>query len=194
MPYPTRRKNEGKNLNRKHPELSKTRRIVARKKRRGKRVERKSARKKHKAARARSRLEELTFGTFNVRTAAVNGVNDFGHIDTLLRICAAKGCDVIGLQDIKSDGTSEISTSGYRVFFSGDCTIVKGRKGQHGVGLAVKEEIVRKAGEDGITIECISARLLKTRISIKSNFVTFVVAYAPTEKAPEGQRPNTWQP
>ena len=66
--------------------------------------------------------------------------------------------------------------------------MVKGRKGQHGVGLAIKEEIVKTAGEDGITIECISARLLKARISIKSNFFTFVVAYAPTEEAPEGQK------
>ena len=80
VPYPTRRKNEGKNLGRKHPELSKKRRVFPRKNLRGKRVERRFARKKHKAARARSRLEELTFGTFNVRTAAVNGVNGSGHI------------------------------------------------------------------------------------------------------------------
>ena len=66
--------------------------------------------------------------------------------------------------------------------------MVKGRKGQYGVGLPIKEEIVKKAGEDGITIEGISARLLKARISIKSNFVTFVVAYAATEEAPEGQK------
>ena len=52
----------------------------------------------------------------------------------------------------------------------------------------IKEENVRKAGEDGITIECISARLLRARSSIKSNFVKFVVAYAPTEEAPEGQK------
>ena len=39
----------------------------------------------------------------------------------------------------------------------------------------------------GITIECISARLLNARISIKPNSVTCVVAYAPTEEAPEGQ-------
>ena len=133
-------------------------------------------------------MEELTFGRFNVRTAAVNGVNDIGHIDTLLRTCAAKGCDVIELQETKRDGTSEISASGYRVFFSGDCSMVKGKKGQHRVGLAIKEEIVKKTGEDGVGIECISARLLKTRVLIKSNFVTFVVAYAPTEEAPEGQK------
>ena len=78
--------------------------------------------------------------------------------------------------------------SRYRVLFSGDCSGVKGRKGQHGVGLAIKEEIVKKADEGGITIECISARLLRARISIKSNFVTFVVAYAPTEEAPEWQK------
>ena len=188
VPYPTRRKNKNKHLGRKHPELSEKRRVFARKKRRWKRVERKSARKKHKAFRARSRLEELTFGTFNVCIAAVNGVNGIGHIDTLLRTCAAKGCDVIGLQETKRDGTFEISASGYLVLFSGDCSMVKGGKGQHGVGLAIKEDIIKKAGEDSITVECISARLLQARISIKSNFVTFVVAYAPTEEAPEGQK------
>ena len=88
-------------------------------------AERKSARKKHEVARARSRLEELTFGTFNVRTAAVNGVNGIGYIDTLLRTCAAKSCDVIALQGTKRDGTSEISASGYRVCFSGDSRMVK---------------------------------------------------------------------
>ena len=66
--------------------------------------------------------------------------------------------------------------------------MVKDRKGQHGDGLAIKGEIVKIAGEDGIVIECISARLLKARISIESNFVTFVVAYAPIEEAPEGQK------
>ena len=188
-PHPTRRKKEDTNLGRKHlEELSERRRTFARKKRRGKRAERKSDRKKQKATRARFRLKELTFGTFNVRTAAVNGVNGIAHIDTLLIICAAKGCDVIGLPEIKRDGTSGISASGYRIFFSGDCSMVKGRKGQHGVGLAIKENIVKKAGKDGITIECISACLLKAQISIKSNFVTLLVAYAPTKEAPEGQK------
>ena len=185
--HPTRRKNQGGNLGR-NLELSERRRAIARKKRRGKRAMRKAARMKHQAARARRRLEELTFGTFNVRTAAVKGVNGIGHIDSLLRPCAAKGCDVIGLQETKRDGVSEISAAGYRVYFSGDCSGVKGRKGQHGVGLAVKEEIVKKAGKDGIAIECISARLLKARISIKSTFVTFVVAYAPTEDAAQGEK------
>ena len=132
--HPTRRKKEGKNIDKKHLELSERRRAFARKKRRGKRAVSKAARMKHKAARARSRLDELTSG--NIRTAAVNGVNGIGHIDTLLRLCAAKGCDVIGLQETKRDGTSEIVASGYRVYFSGDCSGAKSRKIQHEVGLA----------------------------------------------------------
>ena len=125
---------------------------------------------------------------FNVRTAAFKDVNGIGHIDVLLRICAVNGCDVIGLQETKRDGISEIVAAGYRVYFSGDCSGVRGRKEQHGLGLAVKEEIVKKAGKDGIAIGCISARLLKARISIESTFVTFVVAYAPHEDATEGEK------
>ena len=55
---------------------------------------RKAACMKHQAAKAQSRMQELTFGTFNVRTAAFKGTNGIGHIDVLLRICAARGCDV----------------------------------------------------------------------------------------------------
>ena len=134
VPQPTCRKNEGKKLSRKYLELSERRGVFTRKKRRGERAERKSSRKKHNAARTTSPLEELTFGSFNVRTAAVNGVNGIGHIDTLLRTCAAKGCCVIRLQETKRDGTCEISAPGYGVFSSGECSMVKGRKRQHGVG------------------------------------------------------------
>ena len=132
VPHPTRRKNEGKNLGRKHLELSERQRVFARKRRRGKRGERKAARKKDKAARARFRLDELTFGTFNVRTAAVNGVNGIGHIDTLLRPCAAKGCDVIGLQETKRDVLLKawhLDTAS----FSGDCSGVRVGKGSMGL-------------------------------------------------------------
>ena len=84
---------------------------------------------KHQAARAKGRMKELTFGPFNVRTTVLKGVNGIGHIDVLLRICAAKGCNVVGLQETKRDGISEIVAAGYRVYFSGDYSGVKGRKG-----------------------------------------------------------------
>ena len=51
----------------------------------------------------KSRLDELTFGKFNVCPAAVNGVNGTEHIDTLLRPYAAKDCELIGLQENKRD-------------------------------------------------------------------------------------------
>ena len=127
-----RRKNEGNYLGRKHLILTERRRIFSRKKLRGKRAERNAARTKHKATRARSQLNELTFGTFSVRTAAVNGVNGIGNIDTVLRPCAAEGGNVIGLQKTKRDGTSEILASGY---FSGDFSRVKDKIGHHGVQL-----------------------------------------------------------
>ena len=99
MLHPTCRKNEGKNLGR-HLELSERWGAFARKKRRGKREVRKAARMKRKSDRAWSRLDKLTFGTFNVRIAAVNGVvNGIGHIDTFLRPWVLKNCDVIGLQE-----------------------------------------------------------------------------------------------
>ena len=190
VPHSTRRSNEGKNLSRKHlnMKLSERRRTFARKRRRGKRAERKTARMNQKPAMAMSRLEELTFGTFNICTEVVNGVKSIGHTDTLVRSCAAKGYNVIGLQKTERYGTSKIVASGYRVVFSGDCSEVKGRKGQYGVRLAIKENTIQKAGEDGIVIECISARLLKDPISSESNFVTFVVTYASTEEAPKGQK------
>ena len=78
--------------------------------------------------------------------------------------------------------------SGYHVYFSGDCSGVKRKKGQHGVGLPIKEEIVKKTDKDGIAIECISTRLLKVRVSFKFNFVGFVVAHTPPKKAPDGQK------
>ena len=102
-----RRKIKGGNLGR-NLELSERRRPLALEKRRRKQAMRKAAHMKHQAARAKSRLEEFTFGTFNVRTAAAKSVNGIGHIDSLLRPCAAKGCDAIGLQETKRDATSDI--------------------------------------------------------------------------------------
>ena len=52
----------------------------------------------------------------------------------------------------------------------------------------MKKGIVEKAGKDGFAIACISASLLKAGISIKSTFVTLVVAYATTKNTAEGEK------
>ena len=62
----------------------------------------KGARMKHKATKTRSGLDKLTFGTSNVRTAVVNGVYICGHIDPLLRPCAARRCGTIELQETQT--------------------------------------------------------------------------------------------
>ena len=83
--HPTRRKNESKHLSKKYLDLSEKRRAFARKKRRGKRAVRKATRMKQMDTKVRSRLDELASGRFSVRTAAVIGFNDIGHIDTPLK-------------------------------------------------------------------------------------------------------------
>lgn len=111
---------------------------------------RKAARLNHLVTKARRRLQELTFGMFNVPIAASKGVSGIGHIDILLRKYAAKGCDVIGLQATKKDGILEIMAAGYRVYFSSDCSGVNGRKGN----MELDSRLMRKYGsKDGTTIE-----------------------------------------
>ena len=142
---------------------------------------------KQKAARARSCLTELTIGTFNVSEAAVNGVYGINHIDTQLRPCAARG--VVTVLDCRRPNETELPKtvqSGYHVYFSVLCGGGQKEKGRHGVGLAIKEEIIKKVGKHSIAIECISH--LTARILIQPDCVAFVVAYAPTEEAAEGQK------
>lgn len=57
----------------------------------------KPAHMKYKVVRSKRRLQEFTFGTFNVSRAACKGINGIGLVDALMRIYAEKGCDVIGL-------------------------------------------------------------------------------------------------
>ena len=60
----------------------------------------------------------------------------------------------------------------------------KGGERQNGVGLAIKEKIIQKDGKAGIAIRTCP----KGSNFDASNFVTFVVAYTPTEEAAEGQK------
>lgn len=48
------------------------------------------------STRAERQMQELTFNMFNVRIAIFKGVNDIGLIDVLMRVIAAKDCDIIG--------------------------------------------------------------------------------------------------
>ena len=144
VPHPTCWKNENKNLGRKHLELCEGRRAFARKKRRGKRAEKKSTRKKHKAARAGSRLEEVTIGTFNVRTAPVNSVNGIRQIESSLRTCVAKGCDVIGLQETKRDEPPKIRHLDTASFLAVIATWLKAVKSSMGLDWRLRRKSLKR--------------------------------------------------
>ena len=132
-------------------------------------------------ARARSRIGELNVATWNVRSLSLTGRRGAGRTEVLLQKCKVLGCDVIELQETRRPGRTELAAAGYRVFCSG-VDGSSGRAGQYGVGLEVKESIIREATW---TQELTSERLMSMTFNLtgKSNAVTFVVAYDPTDTA-----------
>ena len=125
-------------------------------------------------ARARSRPGELNVTTWNFRSLSLAGRRGAGHAEVLLQKCKVLGCDVIGLQKTRRPGRTEFVAAGYRVFCSG-VDGSSGRAGQHGVGLAVKESIVREAAW---TQELTNERLMSMTFNLS---ITFVVADGPTD-------------
>ena len=84
--------------------------------------------------------------------------------------------------------------AGYVVHCSGHCDGDGGKPGIPGVGLAVRESIVRALGPDDIVPEHISARLLKVRVIFKyRTATTFIVGYAPTETAATCHKSKLWK-
>ena len=160
------------------------RKSEARKKRRRRRRIRRAAHKIRTDARATSRAGELAVGTYNVRTLAFKGTNGIGHAEVIMKTCEDACCDVIGLQEVRRNGQCAFTAAGCVVFCSGADGGKYEKKGNHGVGLAVRESIVAGMDKGDVAVECISARLMKVRIQLKgkSNGVSFIVGYAPTLK------------
>ena len=74
------------------------------------------------------------------------------------------GCDIIGLQETRRSGHSAFSQAGYVVYCSGECGDENGgKKGQGGVGLAVRTSTTRAARPP----EFISDRLLKITLELE---------------------------
>ena len=160
--------------------ISNRKKRLARKGRRKARPEgRRNAKTSQNVARARSRTGELNIATWNVRPLSLTGRRGAGHAEVVLQKCKVLGCDVIGLQETRRPGRTEFATAGYRVFCSG-VDGSTGRTGQHGVGLAVKESIIREATW---TQELTNERLMSMTFNLtgKPNVVTFIVAYGPTD-------------
>ena len=98
------------------------------------------------AAGATSGAGELVVCTYNVRTLAFKGTNGIGHAEVILKTCEDAGCDIIGLQEVRRNGQSAFTAARHVVFCSGAGGGKHEKKGNHWVGLAVREPIV--AGMD----------------------------------------------
>ena len=110
----------------------------------------------------------------------VDETHGFGRALDVLSVYDRLECDVIGLLETRRSGHSAFSQTGYSVYCSGECGGENGgKKGQGGVGLAVKTSITRAARPP----EFVSDRLLKVTFELRgrAKAVTFVVVCAPTE-------------
>ncbi|CAB1117139.1 unnamed protein product [Ectocarpus sp. CCAP 1310/34] len=186
--HPPRQNTTGKN--RALQRWINARKLAARKVRKKAHPQREAARERHEtaaavkaAAKRKAREGDLSFGTFNVRTLACSGRNPIGHnVMTVMQICSATGCDVIGLQETRRAGQGSIAHDGYVIIWSGARAGTKDKRGVHGVGIVIKEAMWESVGEEGRTVECICPRLMKVRLQIgRTCGVAFVVGYAPTE-------------
>ena len=172
-------------------EVKNMRKFLARKRRRRGRAERRLLRQRERRNRARARGREITVATHNVRTMAVDGKHGVGRALDVLSVYDRLGCDVIGLQETHRSEHSAFSQAGYLVYCSGECGDENGgKKGQGGVGLAVRTSITRAVRPP----EFISDRLLKVthELSGPAKAVTFFVAYAPTETHDASKKHAFW--
>ena len=122
---------------------------------------------------------------------AVDGTHGVGRTLDVLSVYDLLGCDVIGLQETHRSGHSAFSQAGYLAYCSGECGGENGgKKGQGGVGLAVRTSITRAARPP----EFISDRLLKVTLElrVRAKAVTFVVACAPTETRNASNKHAFW--
>ena len=103
----------------------------------------------------------------------VDGTHGVGRALDVLCVYDCVGCDVIGLQETRRNGHSASTQAGYLVYCSGECGGENGwKKGQGGVGLAVRNSITRAARLP----EFISDRLLKVILELRgrAKAVTFL--------------------
>ena len=167
------------------------RKKLARKRRRRGRAERRRLRQSKRRNRARARGREIEVATHNVRTMAVDGTHGVGRALDVLSVYDRLGCDVICLQETRRSGQSASSKAGYLVYCSGECGGENGgKKGQGGVGLAVRTSITRAARPPEFISDCLLKVTLELRGRAKA--VKFVVAYAPTETQNANKKHAFW--
>ena len=103
--------------------------------------------------------------TYNVRTIAVDGSHGVGRALDVLSVCDRRGCNVLRLKENRRSGHSDFAQAGYLLHYNVECGGENGeKKGQGGVGVAVKSSITRATRPP----EFISDRLLKVAHELHS--------------------------
>ena len=127
----------------------------------------------------------MAIATYNMRTLAVKGKNEYGHAECMLAKARQLGYDFNDLQETRRSGKTEFSAAEYRVFCSGQ-EETEGRQGLYGVGLAVKESTCRKSV---YTHQLIVERLISMRFELTGECaaVNLVVPYSPREANPNAE-------
>ncbi|MEP2987321.1 MAG: hypothetical protein ABJO88_00035 [Parasphingorhabdus sp.] len=105
-----------------------------------------------RAARLKTREGELTVGTFNICNLAFNAKNGLGSAQEIMEVCRQRGCDVAGLQVTRRDGQTGFTAARYTVYCSGAGGGGADAKGQHGVGLDIKESILKDVEKDRLVV------------------------------------------
>ena len=114
-----------------------------------------------------------------------------GRAQDVLSAYDRLGCGLISLQETRRSGHLAFSQAGYLVYCNGECGGENGgKKGQDGMGLAVRTFITRAARPPEFT----SDRLLKVILELRgrAKAVMFIVAYAPTETQNASDKHAFW--
>lgn len=103
-----------------------------------------------------------------------------GHANEIMEeVSRQSGCGVVGLQETRRDCHNGSIAAAYAVYCCGADGGASEVKGQHGVGLALKESILQKSEKDGLAVEYIRARLVKVRLNLEgeSNGISFLCGW-----------------
>ena len=117
----------------------------------------------------------LRLATWNVQTLLRPGYDEF-----LSRELSKYCIDIAGLCETRWQGSGEKSVGNHHIIWSGP----NDGRGLHGVALAVPKHLKSSI----ISWKPISGRLLQARISHIHGKITVIVAYAPTDLAPENTK------
>jgi len=125
--------------------------------------------------RQRTRIADLTFGTWNIQTMLQPG-KMMEIADEVLKL----GIDLVALQEIRWQGQGEINKKHFTVIYSGP----ENQTGQYVTGFIISRKIKKSILE----CEPVNDRFCRIRIRGKFRNLTIISANAPTEDKGEDEK------